>query len=186
MKEEKDKRKYFNEYLEEAKYDLIVRVFLFIILIIIYVIFKIQIIPELLVFFFFWILIYIYGFIATYINLLLIKNKFIPSGEENNLQVDYWNESNLMFVKDCIFAKNYFQTLKIDYKDINKVKINLFKGHISSPVIRFTFYLNNNKKYYFIVCRNDYVKINYKIIVKYLKEKNSNIEFVDKIPHNFT
>ena len=82
--------------------------------------------------------------------------------------------------------KIIFQTLKIDYKDINKVKINLFKGHIFSPVIRFTFCLNNNKKYYFIVCRNDYVKINYKIIVKYLKEKNSNIEFIDKIPQNFS
>ena len=58
MKENKDKRKYFNEYIEVAKYDLIVRVFMFIILIIIYVIFKIQIIPEILIFFFFWVIIF--------------------------------------------------------------------------------------------------------------------------------
>lgn len=178
------KNKNLNDYIEMAKYDIMLYLLLFLI------------ITGVIVFYFYKTKIWFYLFIpfvlfvvflskiSTYINLLSIRKYLL----NNNLiekmgNIIFWNYKNYFLTDNYFIIKRTAFVDCFSYKDILEIykekKITL-KSKYSSISEYLHIRLKNGNQHKILIDTTKLVNEEYKDITNILLEKNSNIKIIEK------
>ena len=182
MKNVKESLKTLNDYIKEAKFDMILYFIILCILVILQVVLYILYGIPVAICFLFLVLVHLLfttDKIALYNNVLKINKYLINNKLENKIgNILFWNEKNYFLTDNYILFVKNFKVNCIDYKDIKTISKRIeirYKGVNEYLIIE----LNDDKKYDILIWTTFLVGEECKDISELLIEKNSKIEVIE-------
>ena len=185
MKSVKSINKTLNDYIKEAKFDMVSYFIILGILIVVEIILYILYGKPVAICFLFLVLahfLFTTDKITSYNNVLRINKYLISNQLENKIgNIIFWNEKNYFLTDNYILLVKTFKVHCIDYKDIKTIskrierKLNKHSGTNEFLTIE----LKDNKKYNILIWTTFLIGEEYKDISEFLIEKNSKIEVIE-------
>ena len=175
----KIKVKSINEYIIEAKSDLLVYLIFYIIIIVIATIFSFYVRHWSPIAFSFILIFFVLGRITTYKNIKKIEKHLVDEKIINNIgRILFWNEQDYIITDNYFIIVNRKKVTHFRYNDITELykKTNYNRGGFKEYL---HIKLKNNKEYSVLIWTTFLVNEEYKDISKYLLEKNPNIKYKD-------
>lgn len=177
--------KTLNDYIKEAKDDMVLYFIILGILIVVQIILYILYgIPVVICFLFLVLahLLFTTDKITSYNNVLRINKYLISNQLENKIgNIIFWNEKNYFLTDNYLILVKNFKVHCIDYKDIKtiskRIEIKLNKHSGTNEFL--TIELKDNNKYDILIWTTFLVGEEYKDISDFLIEKNSKIEVIE-------
>lgn len=184
MKNVQPINKTLNDYIKEAKDDMVLYFIILGILIVVQIILYILYgIPVAICFLFLVLahLLFTTDKITSYNNVLRINKYLISNQLENKIgNIIFWNEKNYFLTDNYLILVKNFKVHCIDYKDIKTISKRIeikFNKHSGTNEF-LTIELKDNKKYDILIWTTFLVGEEYIDISEFLIEKNSKIEVI--------
>ena len=175
------KDKSINEYIIEAKYDILVYLLFFIIIITIAAIFSFYASHWSPIVFSFIFVYFVFGRIVSYKNIKKIEKHLINKKIINNIgKIVFWNEQEYMLTDNYYIIVNKRKVVHFQYDDIKELykKINYRHGGFNEYLY---IGLKNNQEYSVLIWTTFLVNEEHKDIREYLLSKNKNINYKNKV-----
>lgn len=185
MKNVNTTSKILNDYIKEAKSDMILYFIILGILIIASIVLYILYGISVAVCFLFLVLVHLLfttDKIVSYNNVLKINKYLINNQLENKIgNIIFWNEKNYFLTDNYILLIKSFKVHCIDYKNIKTISKRIeIKTNKHSGVNEFlTIELKDNKKYDILTWTTYLTGEEYKDISEFLLEKNPKIKVIE-------